>query len=156
MHVRVKNQQGQTWLALAAVQAIIAMLGSLYFSQIAGFVPCELCWCQRICMYPLAVMLPTALLTRDRSVFLRYAAPLVTIGWLFSLYHNAIYYISMYQALHPSTLVTACVVSGPSSCTTRYIDWFGFITIPFLSFIAFSVIGIALLWYRLALKSENV
>ena len=136
-------------LGLAALVAISSLLGSLYFSQIADFTPCELCWLQRICMYPLVTILPTALLSNDKRTFLRYVTPLVAIGWLIALYHNIIYYAAMYQRLHPGGLVTACAVSGPNSCTTVYIDWFGFITIPLLSILAFTAIGILLgLYYK--------
>jgi disulfide bond formation protein DsbB len=152
MNASIDSRASRRWLGVAAAQAVVAMLGSLYFSLIAGYTPCELCWYQRICMYPLAIILPIAFFTREKATFLRYVTPLILVGICIAAYHNGIYYASMYRQLHPSTFVTTCVVSGPDSCTTRYIDWFGFVTIPLLSFIAFTVISVALLAYRRILR----
>src|ERR1700748_1234388 len=70
------------WLA-----ALTATLGSLYFSEIKGFIPCDLCWYQRICMYPLAVILGIAVYRGDRSIT-RYVLPLAAVGALIALWHN--------------------------------------------------------------------
>ena len=62
------------------------MTGSLYFSEVAHFVPCRLCWYQRIAMYPLVLLLGIATLRRDRGIRL-YAIPLAAIGAAVSIYH---------------------------------------------------------------------
>ena len=62
------------------------MAGSLYFSEVAHFVPCRLCWYQRIAMYPLVLLLGIATLRRDVGIRL-YAIPLAAIGAAVSIYH---------------------------------------------------------------------
>ena len=118
-------------LYIALVQAIVATLGSLYFSEIAHYTPCHLCWFQRIFMYPLILVLTVGILRRDARVY-QYVFPAAILGWLVALYHNLLY-------LHILPWWNLPCSSGVS-CTTKYISWAGFITIPFLSFVAFSVI----------------
>lgn len=117
------------------VTASIATLGSLFFSEIMQFVPCSMCWYQRIFMYPLVIIFLIALLYPDDKVF-KYSIVLVLIGWGFSIYHNLLMW-----GIIPENIVP-CTNGVP--CSTRYIDWFGFISIPFLSLIAYSLILILL------------
>ncbi len=117
-------------LYLALLAAWIATLGSLFFSEVMGFLPCPLCWYQRICMYPLAVILPIGLLRRDRGVS-TYVLPLALIGISISSYHLLIERGFIQES-------NACKVGV--SCAVRYINWFGFITIPLLAFIGFAII----------------
>ena len=126
-------------LYIAWAVSLIAMLVSLYFSNVRNFPPCVLCWYQRICMYPLVLILGVGILRKDKNVF-DYALPLSIIGWLISVYHNLLYYKIIPESAAP------CVAGV--SCTTQFIEYFGFITIPFLSFLGFSIIIISLLIYR--------
>lgn len=123
-----------TPLHLAFVQAVVAMGGSLYFSEIAHYPPCDLCWYQRIAMYPLVAILGVALWRNDRRVY-TYALPISLIGLAISFYHNAMTY---------GFVAPGACAAGAVSCTTRWINWFGFVTIPLLAFIAFTVISIAM------------
>lgn len=125
-------------LYLAFAGSLIAMLGSLYFSEIAGFPPCVLCWYQRISMYPLAVIIGAAIYTKERKLLIP-AFILLIPGWLISIYHNLLYYNIIPEAAAP------CVAG--ISCTTKFIEWFGFITIPFLAFAGFTAIFILLVIY---------
>lgn len=118
--------------------ALMAMLGSLYFSEIAKFPPCVLCWYQRIGLYPLVVILAFAIYKKDRNLLLP-AFVLAIPGWLIAVYHNLLYYEILPEAAAP------CIAGV--SCTTKFIEWFGFITIPFLSLSAFTVIIIGLIIY---------
>ncbi len=122
-------------LYFAFAGSLIAMLGSLYFSEIAGFPPCVLCWYQRVSMYPLAVILGSAIYTKERKLLIP-AFILLIPGWLISVYHNLLYYNILPEAAAP------CVAG--ISCTTKFIEWFGFITIPFLAFAGFTSIFILL------------
>jgi disulfide bond formation protein DsbB len=115
---------------LSWIVAFIATLGSLFFSEIMGFTPCLLCWYQRILMYPLSIILLIATIRNDRHISI-YVFPLALIGLLTSGYHYII------QKM-PTAELGAC---GIIPCTTQYINWFGFITIPFLAFIAFTIIA---------------
>ena len=122
------------WLILAEVQAIIAMSGSLYLSDVRGIVPCELCWFQRITLYPQVILYAIALWRKDMRIYY-YSLPLLVLGWLVSLYHNSVYYAAHF--IHTASPIT-CRVTGPS-CTSHYYAWLGIITIPLLSLIAHSV-----------------
>jgi disulfide bond formation protein DsbB len=126
-------------LYIAWAVSLVAMLGSLYFSNIRNFAPCVLCWYQRICMYPLVLIIGAGLLKKEKNVVM-YALPLAAIGWLISVYHNLLYYNIIPESAAP------CVQGV--SCTTKFIEYFGFVTIPFLSFCAFSLVLVSLYIYR--------
>jgi disulfide bond formation protein DsbB len=133
-----------TWLRknslyIAWAAALIAMLGSLYFSNIRGFPPCVLCWYQRICIYPLVIIIGIGILRRDAKMYL-YALPLAIIGGVIAIYHNLLYYQILPESAAPCT--------AGISCTTKFIEYFGFMTIPFLSLLAFIIITACLLIYR--------
>jgi disulfide bond formation protein DsbB len=118
-------------LYIALMAAWVAMLGSLYFSEVKGYVPCELCWYQRILMYPLAAVIPVGLLTRDRHLP-KYVLPLSTLGFFVAFYHYLLEKTDLFDSF--------AVCSAGVSCTTMWINWFGFVTIPFLSLIGFTII----------------
>jgi len=131
----INDNKSWTLLFLAWMVATTAMLGSLFFSEAMDFIPCTLCWYQRILMYPFVFIFAVGLMPYDRKV-LKFSTPLVVIGWLFALYHNLLHYGIVPESASP------CVQGVP--CSTKYIEWFDFITIPMLSFIAFSLIAILL------------
>src|SRR5690625_1688042 len=76
-------------LPLGAAIAIVASGGSLFFSEVAGYIPCVLCWYQRIAMYPLAVILVVAAIRRDDKVWLT-SVPIAVIGFAISMWHVVI------------------------------------------------------------------
>ncbi|WP_409294915.1 disulfide oxidoreductase [Peribacillus sp. SCS-26] len=121
---------GVSWLS-----AVIAALGSLYFSEVLHFVPCTLCWYQRILMYPLAVILGIAVYKRDHSVY-RYALPLSFLGMVVSAYHYSLQKLPFMQEFE--------VCTGGVPCSGEYINLLGFITIPFLALTAFTIITVCL------------
>merc|ERR1712242_486091 len=108
---------------------LIATFGSLFFSEIMKFPPCVLCWYQRICMYPLVLLFLAGMFPLDKRVW-RYSLPLALFGWLIALYHNLLHYGIVPESASP------CVQGVP--CSTVYINWTGFITIPILSLFSFS------------------
>lgn len=122
---------------LAWVVALVATAGSLYFSEVRFFVPCALCWWQRVMMYPLVAVLGVGVFSRDERVW-RYALPLSLAGAGTAWYH---YLIQRVPELAPPG-----VCRGGVPCTMQYIDWFGFVTIPFLAGVAFTIITVLLLW----------
>ena len=117
----------ELWAAF--VVSSIATGGSLFFSEIAGFVPCELCWYQRICMYPLSIITLLAAIRGDFRVA-RYLLPLPIVGAFISVYHILVENRVVGQS-------TACLVSAPGGCATKWINQFGYITIPTLALTAF-------------------
>lgn len=123
----------------ALLIAGISTLGSLYFSEILKFPPCVLCWYQRISMYPLVVILAVGIWKKDKNLPL-FVLPLSLIGAAIALYHNLLYYKILPESSAPCTLGI--------SCTTKFIEWFGFVTIPFLSLSAFIAISALMLLYK--------
>lgn len=124
-------------LYLAWTLALASTLGSLFFSEVMLLPPCKLCWYQRICMYPLVAILTVGILRNDRVVSF-YALPLSLIGLATALYHNLLYYHWIPESLAPCT--------EGVSCTSRQIEWLGFMTIPLLALVAFTVMTLLLLW----------
>lgn len=123
-------------LNLSWIVAIVATAGSLYFSEVRMFVPCNLCWWQRILMYPLAVTLGIASWFDDKVAAARYVLPISIIGMGVSAYH--------YAGQKFPGLIPPGVCRGGVPCDTSYINWLGFITIPLLAFTAFTLITILL------------
>ena len=120
--------------------AAVATGGSLFFSEVMEYMPCSMCWYQRIFMYPLVLIFIVGSFPVNKMVF-NYSIPLISLGWLFALYHNLIQWEIIPESASP------CVENNP--CTTQWIDWLGFITIPLLSFTAFTMIGIIMIiFYR--------
>ncbi|HUN08199.1 MAG TPA: disulfide oxidoreductase [Aggregatilineales bacterium] len=124
---------------LAWVQALVATIGSLYFSEVMKFVPCVLCWYQRILMYPLVLVIAVGILLRDQRLRV-YVLPISILGLAISLYHNLLQYEVIPEAITPCT--------AGVSCTTPWINWFGFVTIPLLSLIAFSIISLCMIFHK--------
>ena len=118
-------------LYLAWLVAVLATGGSLFFSEWMHFVPCELCWYQRIFMYPLVVLLGIATYKNDRGI-IPYARVLSTIGMCISIFHYLKQKVPSMQDVIP------CSSGVP--CSGQYINWLGFITIPFLALISFVLI----------------
>ncbi|HYZ99535.1 MAG TPA: disulfide bond formation protein B [Acidimicrobiales bacterium] len=125
---------GPAALWFAGAVAIVSMLGSLYYSEIADFPPCRLCWFQRIGMYPLAVLLPIAAWLRDWGVRW-YALPLAIGGGLTSAYHVAVQRLSLESG--------ACEVANP--CSTIWVEELGYLTIPAMALSGFALIVALLL-----------
>lgn len=136
MNSTSKSKQSTVVLYVAWVISIVATLGSLFFSEIQGFIPCELCWYQRILMYPLVVILGAAVFTNDFKVK-RYVLPLTIIGIIIGIMHY------LQQKVPSLSGLTPCEQGVP--CNVEYINWLGFITIPFLSLTAFVLITICVL-----------
>ena len=119
----------ELWLAFLV--AAIATGGSLFFSEIADFIPCELCWYQRICMYPIALLTLLMALANDHRAA-RYLLPLPLAGAGVSIYHLLVENGVVEQS-------QACLVSAPGGCATKWINEFGYVTIPTLALTAFAL-----------------
>ena len=111
--------------------ATVATGGSLYFSEIAHLPPCVLCWYQRILMYPLVLIIAVGILRKDKGLPF-YVLPLSILGMGVALYQYLLQRGILPNSIAPCTLGV--------SCTTKYVEYFGFVTIPFLSLMAFGVI----------------
>jgi len=120
-----------TLLFAAWLIAALATAGSLFFSQVMEFAPCELCWYQRICLFPLVVVLARGLFPLDRGV-VRYALPLAGLGAAIAGYHVLVYEGAIPESLRPC--------ARGVSCREEYIELFGFISIPLMALLAFAAI----------------
>jgi len=135
--LRTKEQKIEFAMLAAWVVALTATLGSLYFSEVKNFIPCELCWIQRIFMYPLVITLAIASVKKDAKQAY-YTLPLSLIGMGVSLYHYMLQKIPL--------LSSAGEACGLIPCNFEYINLIGFITIPFLAFLAFLFISLLMVW----------
>lgn len=126
-------------LRLSFLIATLATLGSLYFQYAMDLPPCVLCWFQRIFMYPLVLIFAVALKWKNEHLR-AYVLPMTSIGGAIALYHNLLYYKILPEAIAPCQ-------SG-ISCTSKLIEWGGFITIPLLSLLGFIAITVLVLLHR--------
>ena len=139
------NKKMENALLAMWTVAIVATAGSLYFSEIRGYEPCELCWYQRILMYPLVLILTVAYIQKNTKIAVT-TATFSIIGGCISLYHYGLQKLSFLADSAP-----AC---GRVPCTGEYINYFGFITIPFLALTAFIMIAV-LSFLMLKWQKEN-
>ena len=133
---RLKGSVANGGLMLAWAIAAVATLGSLYYSEVANYTPCKLCWFQRIAMYPQAVILGIAAFRNDHSIR-RYVLPIVSIGSAISIYH---YLLERFPSWATDG---SCDPTAP--CTTVWVWQFHFISIPFMALAGFTAIAV-LLW----------
>jgi disulfide bond formation protein DsbB len=116
--------------------ASCATLGALFFGEVMRLPPCTLCWYQRICMFPLAVILPFGLFPFNRGV-VRAALPLAAIGTAVAAFH-----VLLVAGVIPEQ-IKPCTQGVP--CSEKVIEWFGFVTIPLLALLAFVAVLVALI-----------
>ncbi len=126
------TKKTENLLLLIWVQAFLATTGSLFYSEVMGYIPCELCWYQRILMYPLVIIYGVALFKKD--VKMSFAGLFLSgIGMFVSTYHYLVQKVSAFQELGGSC-------TGGIPCNAIYVNYFGFITIPFMAGAAFIII----------------
>ncbi len=126
------------WLAFAV--ALVCTVGSLMYSEAFHYVPCRLCWFQRIAMYPLSIILLVGAIRRE-AVVRYYALPIALIGLVVSIYHNFVQFF-------PSLEGGSCDPAVP--CSARSIEVFGFMDLPFMAGVGFIVISVLLAFYTKA------
>ncbi|MGG0666548.1 disulfide oxidoreductase [Viridibacillus arvi] len=141
MSKKIENSLLFIWIV-----SLVAMLGSLFFSEIQQYEPCKLCWYQRILMYPIVIITTVAYIQKNARIAVTLAVFSI-IGGCISIYH---YGIQKFEFLSSSA-----VTCGRVPCTGQYINWFGFITIPFLALTAFVLIAGASFYMLKAYKEEN-
>ncbi|MGX5219109.1 disulfide bond formation protein B [Pseudomonas segetis] len=133
-----KAQLFSAWhlLLCAWALALVASLSALFIGEVMGQAPCNLCWFQRVFMFPLAIVLGIACYRSDATVW-RYALPIAGLGWLVALYHSLLYFGVFGDSIQP------CGAGG--SCSSSNMTIFGAIALPVLSLIVFSLICMLLL-----------
>jgi hypothetical protein len=137
---------GPQAMLLAWIVAIVTTLGSLYYSLHAGFIPCELCWYQRIAMYPLVVVLGVGWLRRDGKAWIT-ALPFVVVGAPLSLYHWLVERVPSFAES------SSCSVVAP--CTAPYFEKLGFVTLAWMCLSSFLLIGTMLALFVTAQRTQG-
>ena len=132
---RLRRRLSPLAITGAWAAATLAMAGSLYFSEVAHYTPCTLCWYQRIAMYPLVLILAIAAIRREIGIR-RYAVPLAAVGAVISGYHYLLEWF-------PQIDTGACTVGIP--CTQVWFREFGFVSLPLLALVAFGLVIAVLL-----------
>lgn len=140
------SQEGWALLFGAWVIALVASLGAIFIGEVLGQEPCNLCWYQRIAMFPLALTLGLACLYNDFSIR-RYALPLAIAGGAVALWHTLLYVGLISEAIVP------CSVNGPS-CTDANMTILGVIPLPMISLASFIVIALMLIRIPTMTKRE--
>jgi disulfide bond formation protein DsbB len=141
--------ESKSWIIIFIcwIIASISTAGSLFFSEVMDFAPCVLCWYQRICMYPLVALFMVGLLSCDTKVF-KFSMPLISLGWLIAFYHNLIQWGIVSEKASPCR--------EGLSCAAKWVEWLGFITIPFLSLMGFTLLLVVSYYYfRQILNKDN-
>lgn len=130
---------GNKWaIPVSCLVALVSMTGSLFFSEVAGYEPCVLCWYQRIAMYPLTALFVVALIKKESKYIFYYVMPLVIIGLAIAGIHTA-------EQNTPDPFLPCSAIGYAVSCTKFFFRTFGYITIPVMSLSAFSFIFTLLL-----------
>lgn len=122
-----------------------SVMMTLVYSEYFGFVPCSLCWLQRIALYPQALFAVMAVRTKEQVFFPRYSIGLSLFGFLVAVYHY------FYQLVPKETLATGfmpCLADGTADCGVKIMNEFGFVTFPFLSAVTFAFLIILYLNLR--------
>ncbi|MEK7239576.1 MAG: disulfide bond formation protein B [Gemmatimonadota bacterium] len=133
---RVNDPGAWTLVFCAWLLAAAATLGALFFGEVMQLPPCSLCWYQRIFMFPLALILPFGLFPFERNV-VRAALPLALFGGVIAAFQVLLVAGVIPRRLEP------CKQGVP--CSETVIEWFGFVTIPLLSLVAFATIAALLM-----------
>jgi disulfide bond formation protein DsbB len=124
-----------TWLLIIAI-TVGSVVVSLIYSEYLGFIPCSLCWLQRIALYPQALLSIVAFKVKDNVYFPLYGIALSVFGLAVALYQYA------YQMIpkDASSEFLPCLADGTADCAVKVIDEFGFMTFPLLSAITFTLL----------------
>lgn len=126
----LREEVSSVALPVALLVAVTSTAGSLYYSEVAHYTPCELCWYQRIAMYPLSLLLLVAVLRRDPGVR-RYVIPQALAGAVIAAYH---YQLQLFPGQG-----STCEASNP--CTFQWVEKLGFVSIPFMALCGFLAIA---------------
>ncbi len=126
--------------------ALTGTLASLFFSEIMELRPCSLCWYQRICIFPLVLVVGAGIARHD-AMLAWYALPLAVVGLTLSAYHNLLQFGIIPEALAP------CIEG--ELCSQKQIEWLGFITIPLMTFAALGLICVCLIQHHRSARDSQ-
>lgn len=139
---------GKNALLFGFLIALVSMFGSLFYSEIAHYDPCKLCWYQRILMYPQVLLLGMAYVKKDKNI-VNYSLLLSGLGAVVALYHYLLQTGTVQEVL-------PCAAVGYSvSCAEKFIMTFGYITIPMMALSGFLLIALLMLAQKRVIKNDN-
>ena len=141
---KILDFTGRHAILFSFIIALTATVGSLFYSEVAGFEPCKLCWFQRIFMYPQVILLGLAFLKKDGNIA-DYVLGLSAPGVIIAGYHYLL-------QLGVAPAFSCSAVGYSVSCSQRFVMNFGYITIPLMAFSAFLLIILLQLIRRGAMK----
>lgn len=155
--VRYLDALHRVQLQLAAIVAVTATAGSLWFSEVEEWLPCKFCWLQRVFMFSSAVILTVAALRRDRGIKW-YAGPLATIGillssWQLLLEHGVVQDSKQCAATVPCAVPNLISFGSRDDITLGPTSWFS-VTLAVMAFSAFAAI-LALLFIPEPLSTDT-
>ncbi len=127
------------WAYAAWLIALIATFSSLFLSEIMELRPCELCWYQRLCLFPLVLVIGAGIVREDPGLA-AYALPLTLIGLGISMHHNLLQLGVIPESLAP------CVEG--ESCSEKQVEIFGFVTIPLMALCTYVAIATCLILHH--------
>lgn len=139
---------GKNAILFSFIVALIAMIGSLFYSEIAGYEPCKLCWFQRIFMYPQVILLGIALWKKDGVLAIYNSITLSIIGAVIAGYHYLL-------QIGVAPELPCSAVGFSAACSQRFVMQFGYITIPMMAFTAFLLIVVFSIAARLNNRSSS-
>lgn len=130
-----------------------AVVGSLVYSNIVGFPPCDLCWYQRLFLYPQAIIVLMAMFRKNKTI-IDYLVPLSILGGVVALYQSIIQWGFSFGS------ILNCTAIG-GECAKVYVREYSYITIPFMSLSVFVyIIALKLVYYhhnrKINRNTENV
>ena len=137
------------WYLLFYIWLISAIgtVTSLFFSNVMGVPVCDLCWYQRIALYPMAIIIPLGLFPFDPRI-IRYVAPLVLLGWFVAMFQVLLIMGVIPEQMKP------CTKGIP--CSITHFEMFGFLNIPLMSLIVFTLVGILLFFAQQKFYRNNI
>lgn len=115
---------------------------TLLYSEVLGFVPCSLCWLQRVALYSLTIMALVAYGVKDFKHFPLYGIALAIFGIIVAVYQ---YIYQMVPSEIRESVSLPCLADGSADCTKKVMEVFGFVTFPFLSAVLFAFLIIIFL-----------
>lgn len=131
------------WPIMVAI-TVGSVVMSLVYSEYFGFIPCSLCWLQRIALYPQALLVLMAVQTKEKVFFPLYGIGLSVLGLIVAVYHY------IYQLIPQDAVggIMPCLADGTADCGAKVMNEFGFVTFPLLSAITFAFLIVVYLNLR--------
>ena len=129
----LKNINGCV-LLLGFTVTLFGTFLTLYYEYGLQYLPCDLCWYQRIFLYPQVFLFAYAWYKKDKAI-LPYIFILSIVGLIIASYHHLLQIgFDLYKPCSTALFAVSC--AKPS-----FIE-FGFVTFPFMAVVLFGFVGV--------------